>query len=81
MQGIRGGGGAIAWHAALGGLALARDYALGGAAFAAHANDALAQQYFSDNALYSAIHWGMDHSQWLVVLAALPALLALLRRR
>ncbi len=75
------GGGAVAWHAALGGLAVARDFALGGAAFAAHANDALAQQYFRDNPLFSAIHWGMDHSQWLVLLAVLPALLALWRRR
>lgn len=75
------GGGAIAWHAALGGLAVARDYALGGAAFAAHANDALAQQYFRDTPLFAAIHWGLDHSQWLVLLAVLPAVLALWRRR
>ena len=75
------GGGAIAWHAALGGLAVARDYALGGAAFAAHANDALAQQYFRDNPLFAAAQWGTDYSQWLVLLAALPAVLVLLRRR
>lgn len=72
-------GGVAAGGIALGGLAVARDYALGGAAIAAHANDELARQYFSDP-VFSALHWGLDHSQWLVVLAILPALAALLRR-
>lgn len=38
------GGCALAWHAAAGGVALAHDYALGGMASAAHANDALARE-------------------------------------
>jgi hypothetical protein len=60
---------------------VARDYALGGGAVAAHANDELARRYFSDNLLFDATHWGMDHSQWLVLPAALRAVLALWRRR
>jgi RNA polymerase sigma factor (sigma-70 family) len=35
---------ALGWHAAEGGLASAHDFALGGEAYAAHANDAAAQQ-------------------------------------
>lgn len=46
------GGAAIAWRAAKGGLAIARDYALGGAAMAAHANDAVAKKYFEDSSLF-----------------------------
>jgi len=36
------GGAALAWHLAEGGMAVAHDYALGGAVQARHANDALA---------------------------------------
>jgi len=38
------GGCALAWHAAQGGMAVARDFALGGSAYAAHANDAVARE-------------------------------------
>jgi RNA polymerase sigma factor (sigma-70 family) len=38
------GGGALAWHAATGGTAIAHDFALGGVAHAAHANDAFARE-------------------------------------
>ncbi|HEX9179282.1 MAG TPA: hypothetical protein VF859_02720 [Burkholderiales bacterium] len=71
------GGAAIAWHAALGGLAVAGDYALGGGAFATHANDAPARRYFSEDLLFAAIRWGMEHSQWLLLLVLIPAILAL----
>ncbi len=36
------GGSALGWHAAVGGATVAREFALGGAAFAPHANDAAA---------------------------------------
>lgn len=39
------GGAAIAWRAAKGGLAVAHDYAFGGQAIAAHANDAAAKAF------------------------------------
>ena len=43
---IAGGGIAVAWHAALGGMVAAHDLALGGSAMAAHANDAVARDFF-----------------------------------
>jgi len=43
---IAGGGIAVAWHAALGGMVAAHDFALGGSAMAAHANDAVARDFF-----------------------------------
>ncbi len=42
------GGFATAWWAAEGGMAVARDFAIGGAAVAAHANDAVAREFFSN---------------------------------
>jgi hypothetical protein len=77
---LAAGGGAIAWKAALGGLAVARDYAIGGAAFARHANDAAARQFLEEDLILGFAQLVMDHSQWFVVLAALPALVALYRR-
>jgi hypothetical protein len=74
------GGGAFGWRAASGGLAIARDYALGGAAFARHANDAVAQAYFPGSAFFGWSHWIMGYSRFLVVLAMLPALMAVARR-
>ncbi|HEX4385164.1 MAG TPA: sigma-70 family RNA polymerase sigma factor [Myxococcales bacterium] len=41
------GGLALGWHAAVGGLAAARDLAAGGLALATHANDSVALAYFS----------------------------------
>jgi hypothetical protein len=40
------GGAAFGWAAATGGLAVAREFALGGAAMGAHANDAAARAFF-----------------------------------
>jgi hypothetical protein len=74
------GGGAFGWRAASGGLAVARDYALGGVAFARHANDAAAQAYIPGSSFFGWGHWIMDYSSFFVVLAALPALMALVRR-
>jgi hypothetical protein len=75
------GGAAFAWHAALGGLAVARNFAIGGAAFAEHANDPAASQMLETSTLLSSADALMSHSQWLVLLAVLPALLAFIRRR
>ncbi len=51
------GGGAIAWRAAFGGLAWAHDYAVGGSAFAAHANDAVARTFIGQNWFFQTARW------------------------
>jgi hypothetical protein len=74
------GGAAFGWLAAFGGLAVARSYAIGGAAIAEHANDAVANQLFQD---YSLLAFGdsvLRHSRWFVLLALLPALSVFVKR-
>jgi len=66
------GGVATAWTGAQGGLAVAREFALGGQALAHHANDAVAREYFGQ------FPW-MDMSKagnrsWWVTLCWLPML-------
>jgi RNA polymerase sigma factor (sigma-70 family) len=46
------GGCAFGWKAALGGIAIAREFAQGGVVVAPHANDALATAYISSNAFF-----------------------------
>jgi len=75
------GGAAIALRGAVGGLALARDYAIGGGAFARHANDAAAEQFFREDLLLSAAQFLAGHSQWLLLLIAIPILLAFRERQ
>ena len=70
------GGGAGAWTAAFGGLAVAHDYAVGGLAIAAHANDEAARNLLSHTMFFSAAKAALDHAQWLVLLAVLPLVLA-----
>lgn len=52
---IAAGGGAFAWHAAYGGLAIAHDFALGGQAMAAHANDAVARDFMTHRSVVSSL--------------------------
>ena len=52
---IAAGGGAFAWHAAYGGLAIAHDFALGGQAMAAHANDAIARNYLTRGTVVTSL--------------------------
>lgn len=66
------GGGAVAWYAAYGGLAVAQEYALGGAAFAAHANDQAAKDFFHSSSLFSTASVIMDHARWLLLLLLIP---------
>jgi hypothetical protein len=75
------GGAAIGVKAAAGGFAVARDYALGGSAVARHANDAAAQQFFQEDLLVSAAQFVAAQSHWLMLLIAIPLLLAVLERR
>jgi hypothetical protein len=78
---LAAGGAAIAVKAALGGLAIARDYALGGGALARHANDEVARSFLEDDLFAAAARAVMEHSQWLVLLTAIPVVLALRQRQ
>lgn len=53
---IASGGIALGWHAALGGVAAAHEFALGGAALGNHVNDAAAREFFSR-------HYWLDFTQ------------------
>jgi RNA polymerase sigma factor (sigma-70 family) len=66
------GGFALAWHAAEGGIALARDFACGGIAHAAEANNEIARQMTNSNWFF---HYGGilgRHSFWLNLVWVLP---------
>jgi RNA polymerase sigma factor (sigma-70 family) len=55
------GGWAIAWHAAEGGMAVAHDFALGGSVYAAHANDAVAQEALSQIPFFQWANFLLRH--------------------
>jgi RNA polymerase sigma factor (sigma-70 family) len=66
------GGCAIGWHAAIGNIALARDFASGGIAHAAQANNEIAWQWIRSNWFF---HYGEivgEHSFWLNLGWVLP---------
>ena len=75
------GGAAIAVHAALGGLAAALTYAQGGAAFAEHANDAAAREFFSSGFILPALRHVAGHSSWFLLLLFVLALIPLFSKR
>lgn len=58
------GGSAIGYEAASGGFAAAREYAVGGVAYAAHANDSVANRFVEDHAFF---HLG---NAWTVFVAS-----------
>lgn len=58
------GGCSIAWHAAEGGLAWARDFAIGGRAFADHSNDEAARQTIQDLAFFKAAAAATRNPAW-----------------
>lgn len=78
---LAAGGAAVAFRAALGGLAIARDYALGGGAVARHANDEAARRFFEDDLFAEAARTVMEHSEWMLLLTAIPLVLALRERK
>jgi RNA polymerase sigma factor (sigma-70 family) len=55
------GGAAFAWSGAKGGLACAHDYAVGGLAKAAHANDSVAKAIISEHWFFRAADWQTTH--------------------
>jgi hypothetical protein len=66
------GGCALGWHSAVGGIALARDFAVGGAAHAVQANNEIARQLVNSSAFY---HYGeivSHHSLLLNLVWVLP---------
>jgi hypothetical protein len=75
------GGAAIAVKAAIGGLAVAFEYAAGGAAFAAHANDAPANQFLRNDLVMTLGRSVMEHSNWFLVLVAVPVAMAVFQRK
>jgi hypothetical protein len=74
------GGAAVAWSAAEGGLAVARDFALGGVAFATHANDPVAREHFTGHPLFGPASLVLGHSIWLVALPTGIGLIQLVLR-
>jgi hypothetical protein len=62
----------VALQAALGGAAVASDYALGGAAFARHANDQAAREFFGSGFVFPLLHGVLKYSRWFLLLLALP---------
>lgn len=68
------GGCALGWQGALGGLAWAHEFALGGAAVAAHANDPAARTFLENHGFMSAAQ-SILRSGWISSLSWLPILL------
>jgi hypothetical protein len=75
------GGAAFAWKAALGGLAIAHEFAIGGVAIAQHVNDEIARRFFEQDALLVIARNAVEYSRWLLILSAIPLVIALYRRR
>ncbi len=75
------GGLALGWKAALGGAAFANDFSLGGAASAVHANDQAAKEFFASTPFFSEGRNAMRHSQWVLILLLLPAVLPWLKAK
>jgi hypothetical protein len=75
------GGAAIAFWAANGGLAIASQYALGGFAMGASANTDAARTYFESSVFFGVATLVARHSRWLLVLAIIVPLVALLIKR
>ena len=69
------GGCAVAWSAAEGGVAVARDFALGAAALARHGNDVVAQDFFANSGFFQKVRNAMRYAHWLNVLWLFPLLL------
>lgn len=75
---LAAGGAAFGWLAAMGGLAVASTYAAGGAAFASHANDSAARQFFAAHPFFLA---ALRLSRYSILLVFLPVITAIAARR
>jgi RNA polymerase sigma factor (sigma-70 family) len=65
---------AVAWRGAMGGVAIARDFASGGFAYAAQANNRIARHWLYARAFFRDTDFAGDHMQWLNLLWVLPLL-------
>jgi hypothetical protein len=66
---------AIAWNAACGGLAFARDFALGGIAQAAQTNNEIARQFIEPNWFFHYGRIACNYCFWLNLIWVIPMLL------
>jgi len=62
------GGGAMGWLGSKGGTAVAHDFAVGGSAFARHANDATARSFVHDSAFFAHVPLWLEGTIWLIFL-------------
>jgi hypothetical protein len=69
------GGCAIAWNAAVGGVTVAREFALGGIAHASQANNDVAGQFIRQNLFFQCAHAVSKHGIWLLLIWVIPATL------
>lgn len=68
------GGCALAWNAAVGGLAVARDFALGGVAHAAQVNNPIAETFVRGQVFFQKMETLSRHLGWLNLLWLIPML-------
>jgi RNA polymerase sigma factor (sigma-70 family) len=66
------GGCALAWNAAHGGLAIARDFALGGIAYAAQANNEIASQFMKASSFFRGMEILSHYVAWFNLLWLIP---------
>lgn len=65
------GGVAVGWEAAMGGVAWARDWAMGGTGLATAANNAEAEAWFRGNAFFATSEWVAQHLSWALIVGPL----------
>jgi RNA polymerase sigma factor (sigma-70 family) len=65
---------AIAWQAAMGGVAIAHDYAMGGLTLALQANNDAARSYFQSNQFFQYAPLALRHLLLLILLWIIPML-------
>jgi RNA polymerase sigma factor (sigma-70 family) len=68
------GGCAVGWEAACGGVAIARDFALGGIAHAAQANNAAAEQHLGVSPFFRVSEVVLSHAVWINLIWVTPLL-------
>jgi len=68
------GGCALAWNAALGGLAVARDFASGGIASATQANNELATQFMKSSPFFTRMEILSHYMGWMNLLWLIPVI-------
>ena len=71
----------IAWNAAVGGIAFAHDYAVGGIAHAAQANTEIARQFCEQNRFFGFAQFVGKNYLWLIPLALQSLAMTRARRR